>query len=123
SSAWKPAWSFALLFPTVIAAGTFGACVKTLRAIRLGTQSSRTSASADTVLGVAAGTVVAILYLLAQIGVSGTIELVLAPKDYTRVAIVVSMAALFAGLYLDKAFAYFDNVGESVMKGTHGKKN
>jgi hypothetical protein len=119
---WKPAWSFALMFPTVIAAGIFGACVKTVRAMRLGTLASRASLSTDTLLGLAAGTVMAILYLLAQIGVSGTINLELEPKDYTRVAIVVSMASLFAGLYLDKAFAYFDNVGESVMKGTHGKK-
>ncbi|HEY3498105.1 MAG TPA: hypothetical protein VGK73_25575 [Polyangiaceae bacterium] len=118
---WPAAWSFPLLFPTVIAAGTFGACVKTLRNIRLGTRTSRSSANAEAMLGVAAGIIVAILYLLAQIGVSGEIKLDLEPKDYTRVSIVVSMAALFAGMYLDKALSYLDGVGDSVIRGEHGK--
>jgi hypothetical protein len=118
---WPAQWYFPLLFPTVIAAGTFGACVKTLRAIRLDAM-SRVSAGVDIVLGIAAGMMAAVLYLLAQIGVSGSISLSLKPDDYTRVSIVVSMAALFAGLYLDKAFAYFDEVGDSVIRGQHGKK-
>jgi len=118
---WPAVWSLPLLFPTVIAAGTFGACVKTLRNIRLGTLTSRSSANAETVLGVAAGIIVAILYLLAQIGVSGKIDLKLDPDNYTRVSIVVSMAALFAGMYLDKALSYLDGVGDSVIRGEQGK--
>jgi hypothetical protein len=120
--AWPSEWNFALLFPTVIAAGTLGACVKTLRAIRLGAMSNL-SANVDTVLGIAAGMMAAVLYLLAQIGVTGKIDLALTHEAYTRVSIIVSMAALFAGLYLDKAFAYFDGVGTSVIKGQHGKKD
>jgi hypothetical protein len=119
---WPPHWSFPLLFPTVVAAGTFGSCVKNLRAIQSGTETSGRSAVMDPVLGVAAGMMVAILYLLAQIGVTGEVEVVISTQDYARVSIIITMAALFAGLYLDRAFAYFDEVGESVIKGKLGRK-
>ncbi|MDD9967098.1 MAG: hypothetical protein OXR73_12775 [Myxococcales bacterium] len=117
---WPPDWYFPLLFPTVIAAGTLGACVKTLRAIRQGSDATGRSATVDTVLGIAAGMMAAILYLLAQIGVAGKVDVAMQANDYARVSIIVSMAALFAGLHLDRAFAYFDSVGESVIKGRHG---
>ena len=43
-------------------------------------------------------------------------------SDYSRVALVVSMAAVFASLYLDAAFSRFDLFKDSVMSGGYGKK-
>ena len=41
---------------------------------------------------------------------------------YARVALIVSMAAVFASLYLDAAFSRFDTLKDSVMSGTYGNK-
>jgi len=41
---------------------------------------------------------------------------------YARVALIVSMAAVFASLYLDAAFSRFDALKDSVMSGTYGNK-
>jgi hypothetical protein len=51
----------------------------------------------------------------------GRLELPTTNADYSRVALIVSMAAVFASLYLDAAFSRFDVFRESVMSGTYGK--
>ncbi len=65
---WDNQRNFLLLFPTVSAAGLFGATMQTLRAIRDGKGLSGRVILVDTTLGLAAGMVAAILYLLAQVG-------------------------------------------------------
>jgi hypothetical protein len=75
----------------------------------------------DAVLGVAAGVLTAALYLLAQMAITGRLDLPADNGNYSRVALVVSMAAVFASLYLDAAFSRFDDVKQSVMAGSHGK--
>ncbi len=77
----------------------------------------------DAVLGIAAGFLTAALYMLAQIAVSGKLEVPITNEDYSRVALIVSMAAVFASLYLDAAFSRFDVFKDSVMSGTYGRKN
>jgi len=74
------------------------------------------------VLGVAAGFLTAALYMLAQITITGELDLPSTTADYSRVALIVSMAAVFASLYLDAAFSRFDLFKDSVMSGTYGKK-
>ena len=76
----------------------------------------------DAVLGVAAGFLTAALYMLAQITITGRLDLPSTTADYSRVALVVSMAAVFASLYLDAAFSRFDLFKDSVMSGAYGKK-
>lgn len=71
---------------------------------------------------VAAGFLTAALYLLAQIASTGKLELPSDNADYSRVVLIVSMAAVFASLYLDAALSRFDDVKQSVMAGTDGKK-
>ena len=62
------------------------------------------------------------LYLLAQIAINGKLDLPATNPDYSRVALIVSMTAVFASLYLDAAFSRFDTLKASVMSGTYGKK-
>jgi hypothetical protein len=70
----------------------------------------------------AAGFLTAALYLLAQIAITGKLELPSDNANYSRVALIVSMAAVFASLYIDAAFSHFDDVKQSVMAGGYGKK-
>ena len=108
-----------LLFPTVAAAGLVGAMMQTLREIRQGVFVPSSRIWVNTLLGLAAGVVVAILYLLAQIGVGGRVQIELYAEDYARIGIIVSLAALFAAFYLDKALARFDKISDSVITGTY----
>ena len=113
---------FLLLLGCVCSAGVFGALVQSMRAIRDGAQITGQRASMDAVLGVAAGFLTAALYLLAQIAITGKLELPADNANYSRVALIVSMAAVFASLYIDSAFSRFDEVKQSVMSGSYGKK-
>jgi hypothetical protein len=61
-------------------------------------------------------------WVSAQIAISGKLDLPATAADYSRVALIVSMAAVFASLYLDAAFSRFDIFKDSVMSGTYGKK-
>ena len=122
-SRWSSGSRFLLLLGCVCAAGVFGALVQSMRAIRDGASITGPRASMDAVLGVAAGFLTAALYLLAQIAITGKLELPADNADYSRVALIVSMAAVFASLYLDAAFTRFDEVKQSVMAGSYGKKD
>ena len=107
---------------SVCAAGAFGAFVQSMRSLRDGATITGQKMAMDAVLGVAAGFLAATLYMLAQIAISGTLDLPSKPADYSRVTLIVSMAAVFASLYLDAAFSRFDSVKDSVLSGTYGKK-
>jgi hypothetical protein len=111
-----------LLLASVCAAGAFGALVQSMRGIRDGKAITGQKAAIDAVLGIAAGFLTAALYMLAQIAISGKLDLPATAADYSRVALIVSMAAVFASLYLDAAFSRFDMFKDSVMSGTYGKK-
>jgi hypothetical protein len=113
---------FLLLLGCVCSAGVFGALVQSMRAIRDGASVTGQRASMDAVRGVAAGFLTAALYLLAQIAITAKLELPADNANYSRVALIVSMAAVFASLYLDAAFSRFDDVKQSVMAGSYGKK-
>lgn len=116
---WDKKDSLVVLFLAVSAAGLLGATMQTLRAIRNGTAVTPRVSIVDTGLGVTAGVVMAMLYLLAQVAVSGTVNPDLEPQDFVRVALIVSMASLFASLYLDAALARFDKIKGSVFTGKH----
>lgn len=113
---------FLLLLAAVCSAGTFGAMVQSMRGIRAGVVITGQKVLIDAVLGIAAGFLTAALYMLAQIAITGELELPASNPDYSRVAVVVSMAAVFASLYLDAAFSRFDAVKDSVMSGAYGSK-
>ena len=111
-----------MLLGSVCAAGAFGALVQSMRSIREGAVVTSQKVAVDVVLGVAAGFLTAALYMLAQITITGRLDLPSTTADYSRVALVVSMAAVFASLYLDAAFSRFDLFKDSVMSGAYGKK-
>jgi hypothetical protein len=111
-----------LLLGSVCSAGAFGALVQSMRGIRNGEAVTAARVSMDAVLGVAAGFLTAALYMLAQIAISGKLELPATNADYSRVSLIVSMAAVFASLYLDSAFSRFDGFKDSVMSGRYGAK-
>jgi hypothetical protein len=113
---------FLLLLAAVCSAGAFGALVQSMRGIRSGEVITNQGVLIDAVLGVAAGFLTAALYLLAQIAITGKLDLPTGNSDYSRVAVIVSMAAVFASLYIDAAFSRFDEFKDSVMSGTYGKK-
>ena len=113
---------FLLLLGAVCSAGAFGALVQSMRSIRDGIAVTGAKAWIDAVLGVAAGFLTAALYLLAQVAINGKLDLPATNPDYSRVALIVSMTAVFASLYLDAAFSRFDTFKASVMSGTYGKK-
>ena len=113
---------FLLLLAAVCSAGAFGALVQCMRGIRDGIAVTGPKAWVDAVLGVAAGFLTAALYMLAQIAINGKLDLPADNPAYSRVALIVSMSAVFASLYLDAAFSRFDTLKESVMSGTYGKK-
>lgn len=113
---------FILLLGSVCSAGAFGALVQSMRGIRDGQALTGPRAAIDAVLGIAAGFLTAALYMLAQIAISGKLDLPATNADYSRVALIVSMAAVFASLYLDAAFSRFDGLKDSVMSGSYGKK-
>jgi hypothetical protein len=74
----------------------------------------------EVVLGVSAGIVTGILFLVTQVTVSGSITVDESLANFERLAVVGSMASLFAALYLDSALQRFDKVQGSVMEGKHG---
>jgi hypothetical protein len=60
--------------------------------------------------------------MLAQIAITGKLDPPASNADYARVSLIVSMASVFASLYLDAAFSRFDGVKESVMSGHYGER-
>jgi hypothetical protein len=113
---------FLLMLAAVCSAGVFGALVQSMRGIRDGAVVTGHKVLNDAILGIAAGFLTAALYLLAQIAITGKLLLPAANDEYARAAVIVSMAAVFASLYLDAAFARFDELKDSVMAGSYGKK-
>ena len=65
----------------------------------------------------AAGVVTAMLFLVAQLVVDGDIKFPSEREDFLRIALLGSLASLFAALYLDRALAFFDQVRDSVLRG------
>lgn len=112
-----------MLLGSVCAAGAFGSLVQTMRGMREGRTTSAHAASTDAVLGIAAGFLTAALYMLAQIAITGKFEPPADNANYSRISLIVSMASVFASLYLDAAFSRFDGVKESVMSGHYGEKS
>lgn len=110
-----------LLLGSVCSAGAFGALVQTMRGIRSGQSTTLQGVSTDAVLGIAAGFLTAALYLLAQIAITGKLEPPTGNAEYSRVSLIVSMASVFASLYLDAAFSRFDEVKGTVMSGQFGE--
>jgi len=113
----KTTGNLLFMFGTVSASGLLGATIQTLRSIRSGAVVTGKRIIIDTVLGVAAGVISAILYLLAQVAVSGSVTFTMEHDDYIRVTLIVSMISLFASQYLDAALARFDKLKDSVIKG------
>jgi uncharacterized BrkB/YihY/UPF0761 family membrane protein len=118
-----PGGRFVLLLISVCAAGALGALMQTLRGIRDDRPATIQRIVVDLVLGIAAGFLTAALYLIAQIAITGKLDPPPTDVDYTRAALIVGMAALFASLYLDAALARFDGLKDSIMSGKYGAKD
>lgn len=107
------------LFACVSMAGLLGATVQTLRSIRAGRSLPSHILVVDVGLGIAAGVVSAMLYMLAQIAVSDGVKIPNTKSDYIRSALVISMISLFASLYLDATLSRLDRVSGSVISGKY----
>lgn len=112
---------FLFLMGAVCAAGVFGAMVQCTRVIRDGRPMSGQKVWIDGVLGLSAGFLTAALYMLAQVAIVGKLQFAEPIADHSRVALIVSMAAVFASLYIDAAYSRFDMFKDSVMSGTYGR--
>jgi len=113
-------YRFALLLASVC---TAGALMQTLRGIRDSRPATWRLVAIELVLGIPAGFLSATLYLIAQIAITGKLELPQTDADFVRIALVVGLAALFSSLYLDAALARFDSLRARVMAGTHGSQS
>lgn len=109
--------SLVLLLLVSACIGIAGAAVKILRDVRRGERVTTVSANIVLSLGFAVGVVTTLLYLITEISVTGKLELEKAHDDYARIALVMSVGALFAGLYLDAALDRLDGMRDSVLKG------
>ncbi len=111
---------FVLLLLSVCCAGTLGALMQSLRRMRDGRGTSLALILIDGILGTAAGLITAALYLVAQVAVTGKVEMPATEDDYVRSALVTGLASLFASLYLDAALARLDGIREQVLAGKYG---
>ena len=106
-----------LVFLTVCFAGLIGSALKSLFDIRNGRSLTSRDLNLDIVLGLGAGFVASVLYLALQIAVTGKAESIANQDDYVRIALLVSLIAIFAAMYLDSAFARFETLKGSVLSG------
>jgi hypothetical protein len=110
------------VFAAVCFAGLIGSSLKSLLDVRNGRRISRRDLGLDVALGIGAGFVSAMLYLVLQVAVTGKAESIESKNDYVRVALLVSLVAVFAAMYLDAAFANFDTVKGSILTGEVSKQ-
>ena len=115
-----PGLRFLMLLFSVCTAGALGSLMQTLRSIRDGRPTSLSRITIDLVLGMAAGFLTAALYMVAQIAITGKLEIPSSEVDYARIALIVGLAALFSSLYLDAALLRFDSLKDSVIAGKYG---
>ena len=78
------------LFPAAIFAGSLGSGIRTLLTIRGGVTAMPQTTWVELGLGATVGLVTAMLFLLAQIGLSGDIQISIPSADYTRVTMIAS---------------------------------
>ena len=104
-------------FASIGLAGLLGGVMQSLRRLRDGHKLEGLRPVVDVILGLAAGIVTAMLFLIAQLVIKGEIEFPSAEKDFLRIALLGSMMSLFAALYLDSALARFDKIKGSVLQG------
>ena len=94
-----------------------GASLKLLRDARSGVKITSSSANIVLALGFAVGVITTLVYMTAEISITGTLTLYKSEQDFPRVALVVSLGALLAGLYLDTALERLDAMRDTVMRG------
>ncbi|MBC7910410.1 MAG: hypothetical protein H7Y30_07920 [Pyrinomonadaceae bacterium] len=111
-----------LVFISVCFAGLIGSALKNLFDIRNGRMLTARDLNLDVALGLGAGFVASVLYLVVQVAVTGRAESIETKDDYVRIALLVSLIAIFAAMYLDTAFANFETVKGSVLSGELGKR-
>lgn len=111
-----------LIFVSVSFAGLIGSSLKGLFELRNGRRLTQRDIVLDIALGLGAGFVSAILYLVLQVAVTGKAHGINDEDDYVRISLLVSVVAIFAGMYLDAAFANFDTVRSSVFSGEFGRQ-
>lgn len=111
-----------MIFTSVCFAGLLGSSLKGLVDMRNGLPVTRNALKIDVALGLGAGFVSAMLYLVLQVAVTGKADSIQDKNDYVRVGLLVSLVAVFAAMYLDAAFANFDAVKGQVLSGEVGTR-
>lgn len=116
---WLP---IGMIFISVCFAGLIGSALKGLIDMRNGVPVTRNALRIDVALGLGAGFVSAMLYLVLQVAVTGKADSIQDKNDYVRVGMLVSLVAVFAAMYLDSAFANFDALKGRVLSGEVGAR-
>lgn len=111
-----------MIFVSVCFAGLIGSALKGLVDMRNGVPVTRNALKVDVALGLGAGFVSAMLYLVLQVAVTGKADSIQDKNDYVRVGLLVSLVAVFAAMYLDAAFANFEAVKGQVLAGEAGSR-
>lgn len=111
-----------MIFTSVCFAGLIGSALKGLVDMRNGVPVTRNALKVDVALGLGAGFVSAMLYLVLQVAVTGKADSIQDKNDYVRVGLLVSLVAVFAAMYLDAAFANFEAVKGQVLSGEVGSR-
>ena len=110
------------IFLSVCFAGLTGASVKAVRDLRAGSRVTPGDLLLDAALGVGAGFISAVLYLVLETAVTGSLSTSKKPEDYTRVALLLGVTGIFAGMFVDAAFERFESVKKSILAGELGKR-
>lgn len=112
-----------LVFVVVCFAGLWGSAMKSVLDLRSGHKLTNQDVLLDIVSGLGAGVISAILYLVLELAVTGKISNSQEQDDFVRVALLVSLVAVFASMYIDTALARFESVRGAVLSGDFGKKD
>jgi hypothetical protein len=110
-----------VVFFTVCFGGFVGASLKSLLEIKNGQKITWGEIGLDLGLGLGAGFVSAILYLVLQVAVTGKADSIQNSNDYVRISLLVSLVAIFAAMYLDAAFANFEAAKGSILSSEKKK--
>jgi hypothetical protein len=111
-----------MIFIVVCFAGLWGSTLKSVLDLRNGQKVTAQDVLLDIVSGLGAGVISVILYLVLELAVTGKVSNAQEADDFVRVALLVSLVAVFASMYIDTALARFESVRTSVLAGDFGKK-
>lgn len=108
----RPAWQLLSMFLGAFFGGFLGTTMRSLWRWRDGEKLTEARVVVDAMLGIAAGVVSAVLYLVTKVVVVG------APTYHdnpTRVTLMMMLLGIFAAFYLETAFKRFDSLQNTLL--------